>query len=362
MPINISPTPPTPVPPATTQQVIVQIFSATATDAVNTPSRYSANDILERTVIYSGITIVSQVWKNLSTGATMAGAPLGADIVAKPSTALTDSELRASPVPVIVEPQLPPNGSVTDNVSYVETLSALVNDPATPSQYAAGDVITYTSVYDNSVNPPQLVSGVYTNQTTGQVISPAPAADNLSALVSSGITDAELRAKPVEVTMVSPTPPVVIPPATTLDVVNEYYRAIIDDAVNTPLQYRKGEVLRREVIIDMAATPASIVSTTWYNDVKGPAPIATVPGNAIVASATTGLTNTELRAQELLTAPYWESYGIVTDSNGNMVREYEQNYDYSIQIYRDWVATANNDGTYSQIAGIWRNAADDTPF
>ena len=361
MAVTFNPTPPTPVPPATSQQVVVQIFSAMATDTINTPSRYSQNDILERTVVYSGITVVSEVWKNLSTGAVMAGAPKGADIVAKPSSALTNAELRASAIHVIVDGQLPPGGSVTNNVSYVETLAAVATDTAAPIQYTAGDVITYTSVYDNTTTPATFVSGVYVNETTGQIISPAPAVADIASVVSSGITDAELRASPVAVTMVDPIPSVLIPPATTLDVVNEYYKAIIDD-VNTPVEYKRGEVLRREVIIDTAATPASIVSITWYNDVKSTSPILTVPGTAIVSAPTTPLTNDQLRAQEVLMAPYWENYGIITDASGNMVREYEQNYDYSIQIYREWNVVDNGDGTSGQIADIWRNVADDMPF
>jgi len=68
---------------------------------------------------------------------------------------------------------------------------------------AAGDVLTCTQIIDASGDTPTTLATVWRNQTTNLDLANAPDAANIQVLGSGAITDAQLRASAVPVTITS---------------------------------------------------------------------------------------------------------------------------------------------------------------
>jgi hypothetical protein len=298
MPISVNPPtiPTPPVAPVTPRSVNSQLFTAFGVTGAGTPAQYALKDTLERTVVYSGSTVVSTTWTNASTGVVLTLTPPGADLAAKEITPLTDEELRAKAVDVFVTNQvsLPPGGSVTPNTVYEQTLVALADDTTAPIEYTQGDVITYNAVYNESVTPPTLISESYFNETTGQVITQAPTAAELAVLPTTPLTNDEMRAAPVEVTMANPVP-AGGNVATTNEIFEQTLKALADDTT-APIEYAAGDVITYSAVYDHSVTPPDLVSESYFNETSGLA-MTQAPAAADVAiQPIAALTDAELRA------------------------------------------------------------------
>ena len=298
MPVTVNPPtiPTPPVAPVTAKTVSSQLFTAFGVTGAGTPAQYALKDTLERTVVYSGSTVISTTWTNASTNVVLTLVPAGADLAAKEITPLTDDELRAAPVDVFVTNQsaLPPGGSITPNTVYEQTVVAVATDTVAPLEYTLGDVITYSAVYDEAVTPPVLVSETYFNETTGQVITQAPAAADIAVLPTTPLTDAELRAAPVEVLVTNP-----VPAGGTVVTPNQIFEqtltALVADTV-APIEYAAGDTITYSAVYDYTTTPPTLVSESYFNATAG-IPITQAPPAAEVAiQPTAALTDAELRA------------------------------------------------------------------
>jgi len=161
-------------------------------------------------VISNTGTIVSTTWTNLTQGETLATAPAAGYISATSANPLTDAQLRATPVAMTstqLPPALGPQTSSNAMSVYVTNQSTLDNFPIV-TQYVAktastgvsvGDYVQDLEIYDASTDPATLLSSTWTNITQGTTLAGAPPANTLVPLSGTGLTDAQLRATPVEV-------------------------------------------------------------------------------------------------------------------------------------------------------------------
>lgn len=322
MPISVIPggvDPQPPIAPATQTQIESQLFTATGATGAGTPAEYAVGDLLERVVTYTGSTIDSTVWKNLTQNTTLTVTPPGVDLAQKSTSGLTDAELRALPVDVFV---VNPTEAVglepgADTTTYSEQFQALGDDGTNiPAQWSEGDIITREAVVDNSVEPPTITYN-YFNETTGlpintdPAITPtytAPTSSELTQIVQQGLTDAELRAAPVEVFVTNQPQPGPAPTENQTTVTQ--YEALTNDPNG---QWSDGDILTYETVYDYSQDPPVLVSEQWVNQTTGevitnvapntyPAAtdITTAPSNVVAPSVTravavqrvTGTTNT----------------------------------------------------------------------
>lgn len=93
---------------------------------------------------------------------------------------------------------------------------------------AAGDTITATQIIDVSTTPPATISTVWRNQSAAADLVGAPAGASLTLIGSSALTDAQMRAAPVPVSMAA------VPLAA--DAATDAGLAAIHDALGEPLQ------------------------------------------------------------------------------------------------------------------------------
>lgn len=121
MAINVIPPsgPSAPAPASTDRNIDTQLF--TVTGVTITPVEYAIGDILEREVIYSGSTVESTTWKNITQNSILTVTPNGSDIAKQNSVGLTDAELRAEAIHVIVDNQ---ESSTTSTVIYSQANNA----------------------------------------------------------------------------------------------------------------------------------------------------------------------------------------------------------------------------------------------
>jgi hypothetical protein len=64
-----------------------------------------------------------------------------------------------------------------------------------------GDYVQDLEIYDGGTDPATLISSAWTNITQGTTLAGAPPANTLVPLSGTGLTDAQLRATPVPVTI-----------------------------------------------------------------------------------------------------------------------------------------------------------------
>lgn len=72
------------------------------------------------------------------------------------------------------------------------------------SAASVGQTITCTQVIDISTDPPTTLSALWRNQSTSSDLGAAPLAEYLTLMGATALTDAELRATPIDVNVVSP--------------------------------------------------------------------------------------------------------------------------------------------------------------
>jgi hypothetical protein len=94
-----------------------------------------------------------------------------------------------------------PGGSVTDKEFVVTTYT--VKTAFTGG--SVGDVITATQVIDVSTSTPTTITTIWRNQTTATDLVSAPSFSNLSLEGTTALTDTQLRASAVPVTLLSTT-------------------------------------------------------------------------------------------------------------------------------------------------------------
>jgi len=171
------------------------LFAAKATVA----GQYTITDTIRQidTVDNSTVpsTILSTVWVNETTGTTIA-APL-----------LTNLTAQQSQLPPALGPQTNAN-SLSVYVANQSTLSyfPVVTQYLVTTAFAVpapggsiGDTIQELQVYDATTSPATVVSSLWTNLTTGATYPSAPPIADLSPTSGTGLTNAELRAAPIQV-------------------------------------------------------------------------------------------------------------------------------------------------------------------
>ena len=245
MAINVTPptTPVAPIPDSTNINIQSDLFVAIGITGAG-GGEYAIGDILERVVTYTGTTISSTVWNNVSTGAILTVAPPGIDIAAKETTPLTNSELRATPVEVYVTNQVAPTPPATQYETVVTTYTARAADTSTGlNMYAKDDIIQSIEVVDNSSNNVAVISTEWKNITQGTTLATPPNTADLIVSPSNALTNAELRATPISVLG--------------KDFESELYVSLIDTA-----EYLKGDIIRREVVVDFTT---DVTTAIWYN-------------------------------------------------------------------------------------------------
>ena len=281
-----------PVSPATQTQIESQLFTATGVTGAGTPAEYIVGDILERVVTYTGVSVDSEVWKNLTQNTDLTVVPPGADLAQQSVSGLTDSELRANAVDVfVVNPTeaagLEPGSNTT---TYSETYEALAGDTTNvPAEWSQGDIITREAVVDTSTDPDTITYN-YFNETTGLPIeSPAvvPTPAELTQVVQQALTDAELRANPVEVFVTNQPQPGPAPTDNQTTVTQ--YEALTSDTTNTPAQWSAGDVLTYTTTYDYSTTPPTEISTEWFNQTTGEVIDTTLPKVGPAAADITAL-------------------------------------------------------------------------
>lgn len=163
-------------------------------------------------VISSTGTVISTTWTNLTQGVALSTAPAPGYISATSANPLTDAQLRATPVAMSTA-QLP---TTLGPQTASNSLSVVVANPTTldnfpiVTQYVAktastgvavGDYVQDLEIYDAGTDPATLLSSTWTNITQGTTLAGAPPANTLVPLSGTGLTDAQLRATPVPVTI-----------------------------------------------------------------------------------------------------------------------------------------------------------------
>jgi hypothetical protein len=119
-----------------------------------------------------------------------------------------------------------------------------------------------------------------------------PSATAISLQPTSSLTNAELRAAPVEVFVVNQnTPPSYAPQ----QVVSELYLAI---AAGTG--YSIDDVIRRTVVMDTSVTPPTQSSETWVNVTTGATIAAPVATHIALTPTSDSLTDSQLRASPVI--------------------------------------------------------------
>ena len=281
--------------PAPTENVVmIEVYAAIADAA-----EYAAGDILRREV-YADTTVnpynvLSEEWYNLTQGALLTGVPVANTIAAMPNNSLTDSELRAAALHVIVDNQvtIPPAATITTKKTVFESYIAQANDTKTPSEYSIGDVIDRVMVLDTANTPASIESDVWSNKTTGGPLTVAPSGADVSQVPSQPLTNNELRAAPVEVFVTNQVTISPSGPATQLETIVTTYSAKQDPTL--PLSYTKGDILQLTEVIDNSSTPPSTKSSVWKNVTTSTENIA-VDRADITILPSSSLTNAELRA------------------------------------------------------------------
>ena len=290
MAINVNPPtgPSAPSPTSTDRNIDLQLF--TVTGVTSTPIEYAVGDILEREVIYSGNTIESTTWRNVSQDTVLTIVPPGIDIAAQEVSALTDSELRASAIHVIVDNQITTqNATATETV--VTTYTVL---RSTSAEYDDEDILQSVEVVNSSTTPVTIESVQWKNVTKNTILAFPPNYEDLALMSSSSLTDAELRASPVNVYIANPASPT--PTTTSNQIYTDSYTAIADDT-HLPEEYSAGDRIRNVIVVDPTATPSEI-SNTWHNVTQDIAITNTPPNGATLAVVqNSSLTDQELRAE-----------------------------------------------------------------
>ena len=192
-------------PPTTDLQPIGQSVSHNAVTtlyAANTANvgiGYAIGDTISKVQVIDDAaippTVLSTVWTNVTTD-TVITAPV-----------LTELTASQSQLPPALGPQTTANSLSV----YLSNPSALNYFPVV-TQYivttafavplpggAIGDTIQQLEVYDATTSPATIVSTTWTNLTTGAVYPSAPPIADLSPTAGTGLTNAELRAAPVQV-------------------------------------------------------------------------------------------------------------------------------------------------------------------
>ena len=298
-----------------------ETLQALTTDAV-APAEWTAGDTITYNAVYDNANppnLVSETYFNETTGLPITNPPAASELTVMPTTGLTDAELRATPVEVYVVNPTAPGGSVADNVAYSETLEAVTTDTSTPSEWTAGDTITYNAYYDNA-EPPNLVSETYFNETTGQPITNPPAASDLATVVTSGLTDAELRASAIHVIVDNQASPLPSTPAATSYTVESFTYVAVSNDATAPLQYVAGDVLQNIQTIDATANPVNVLSNVWTNLTTGVTLTQVPSATTIAMQSNSPLTDAELRAAPVevfvvnqTTAPAAASSQVITE-------------------------------------------------
>lgn len=187
-------------------------FQALGDDVTNTPAQWSQGDVITREAVVDNATVpatITYTYFNETTGLPIDTtapnvAPTSAELTQIVQQALTDAELRATPVEVIVTNQPAPGPAPTDNQTTVTLYEALNSDTVnTPAQWTAGDVLSYTTVYDYSTTPPTEISTEWFNQTTGLPIDTTlpkvgPSAADITAMPESVVPSSVVRGINIE--------------------------------------------------------------------------------------------------------------------------------------------------------------------
>ena len=240
------------VPDITNNQIAYASYVAIADDDANTPVQYLTDDILERHVLMDTSTEppspVADVWFNIRTQLEI-DTPPSEDIAARQISGLTNDELRAAPVDVFVTNQVAvsPNGPATQFETIITTYSAKQNPTLPGLLYSQGDILQLTEVVDNSSTPPNVTSSIWKNVTTNTNTISVDSAD-ISILPTSGLTNAELRATPV-------------------NVYNSDYEYEVYVANADGVGYVKHDIIRRETKVVFGATDTT--TETWSNVTQG---------------------------------------------------------------------------------------------
>ncbi|PUE09002.1 hypothetical protein B9Z51_08700 [Limnohabitans sp. T6-5] len=153
------------------------------------------NDTLSETTILniSSGEIQSTIWTNVTKDTPLASVPLGANISQQASNPLTNAQLRASPVPVLISNATPD----------VEFLVTTYKATAAATGYAVNDLLQQIDAFSTSSSAaPAWIATTWRNVTQKTTLSSAPATGNLtplsqtaSAITMAAATDGTQRTK-----------------------------------------------------------------------------------------------------------------------------------------------------------------------
>ena len=239
------------VPDITNNQIAYASYVALNDDAINTPQQYLTDDMLTRHVLVDTSTTpptpVVDVWINDRTQLEIL-TPSSPDIAARQISGLTNDELRAAPVHVIVDNLITvsPAGPATQFETII-TLFSAKQDPTFVLSYTKGDILQLTEVINNATTPVTIVSSTWKNITL-DLDNIAVDTVDITLLPSTSLTNSELRAAPVAVYN------------------SDYeYEVYIANANGTG--YSKNDIIRRETKVVFGATDT--ITETWSNVTLG---------------------------------------------------------------------------------------------
>lgn len=235
------------------------------------------------------------------------------------------------------EPQPPvaPATTVqTDTQLFTVTQTDTTN---TPPKWNVGDLVERVVVFDTSTGT--VSSETWNNKTTGELnIGTVPGTD-IAQVSTSGLTDAELRAQPVEVTVTNPVDQVGVEPGADTTTYKETYEATSDDVTNSPAEWSEGDVITREAVVDNTAVPPT-VTYNYYNETTGlpiEAPSTPPATDELTKVEQAGLTDAELRATPVnvfVTNP--TSPGPAPTEQKTTVQQYEATADDTNNTPAQW--------------------------
>jgi hypothetical protein len=169
-----------------------------------------------------------------------------------------------------------PGSSCAPVAGSTSTITTYYSATTASPGVSVGDIVAQTQIIDNTTGA--ILSTFWYDTTKGTVLNPPPPAASLSVLASTPLTNAELRATPVNVNVVNG--------GSQLQFVVSSYKAIAAGA-----GYSVGDLIDQIDEYNVTTNPATYVATTWRNittDATIATPVAAdiIPLSSVASSVT----------------------------------------------------------------------------